>query len=470
MARRWLRDDVEHGPSGMPRQAEPASYPLPTEQSALRVEPLQQAAEQKVMQQPSAAVSLGVAPGSGTQRSTRVSAKLGNAGTFTPSERTNYYRNTQRELEMDRPDDFSPSGDTLDYKRRLKDLEGDMPGPFTSRYEGQIQSILDSILNRPAFDVTKDANYKMLYDQAAERYMQQGNRAMRDTIGAANAATGGYGSTYAQMAGQQAYDNYLQGLNDQNAQLMQMAYGMYADDRANQYNQLGAVTGLDNTDYGRYRDTVGDYFTNRDYYANRYDNSFNRDYGQYRDLVSDWMNNRAYYADQANTAYGQDYGEFSDNRNMEYQMSRDEVADRDNALNAALRFAQAGMSVPSEFANMLGPDTVERLNGLAGQMAAQQAARGSGGGGRSGPKKKEEEKEEPLQKITAELFAQAVASRDPNVSAAVKASDGTAYDRFANRYVTGKGKNRKVHDDLDDIWNDMDEEEKQRYLRMYREL
>lgn len=460
MAKKWYRDDLYNGPGALPKPAqEPAVRPLTTEVNVNRVEPVERQVEATApgITRPSSAVTIGVSPGGTKTSSTRVSKKLGDSGTFTPSDRTNYYRNYQRQLELDQPDDFSPSKDTRDYQNRLKDLEGNMPDPFESRYEGQIQSILDGILNRQSFDVKTDPNYKMLYDQMAQSYMQQGNKAMRDTIGAANAATGGYGSTYAQMAGQQAYDNYLQGLNDNNMQLMQMAYGMYADDRANDYNKMNTLQGLDNTDYGRYRDTVGDYFTNRDYFANRYDTSYNRDYGQYRDAISDWMNNRAYAADQANTAYGQDYNLFADNRNMEYQMSRDEVADRDNALNAAMKFAQAGMAVPNEFASMLGEDTVGQLNALAAQVVAQQAAGGSGGGGgrRSGSGKQKEEK---ATKITAEMFAQAADSRDPRVSDSVKATKGTATDRnFTEKQLKA-------------IWNDMEPEEQQRYLWMMRQL
>ena len=376
MARKWYQDDINNGPG--------AVKPLTTEVNVNRVEPIEEKrieATAPGITQPSSAVTMGVSPGSTKRSSARVSSKLGDYGEFTPSDRTNYYRNYQAQLEADQPDDFSPSKDTRDYQQKLNDYEGNMPDAFESRYEGQIQSILDSILNRQSFDVKTDPNYKMIYDQMAQSYMQQGNKAMRDAMGSANAASGGYGNTYSQMVGQQAYDNYLQGLNDNNLQLMNMAYGMYADDRANDYNKMSTLQGLDNTDYGRYRDTVGDYFTNRDYFANRYDTSWNRDYGQYRDLVSDWMNNRAYYADQANTAYGQDYNLFADNRNLEYQMSRDEVTDRDNALNQAMKFAQAGMTVPEEFASLLGEDTVGQLNALAAQMVAEQAAGGSGGGG-----------------------------------------------------------------------------------------
>ena len=49
------------------------------------------------------------------------------------------------------------------------------------------------------------------------------------------------------------------------------------------------------TTYGRYRDTVNDYYTKLDHYTNRYLDERNFDYTQSRDQVSDWQNNRDYY-------------------------------------------------------------------------------------------------------------------------------------------------------------------------------
>ena len=103
---------------------------------------------------------------------------------------------------------FSPSDKTQNYADILSDLEGDKPGPYTSKYQGTIDNLIDSILNREEFDVD-DVYDSDLYENYRQRYMQQGQKAMRDTIGQASQMTGGYGSTYAQAVGQQAYDNYM---------------------------------------------------------------------------------------------------------------------------------------------------------------------------------------------------------------------------------------------------------------------
>ena len=199
---------------------------------------------------------------------------------------------------------YTMGDEVKNYQGQLKALENKPIDPYQSKYTPQINSILDGIMNRKSFDLKSDNNYKALYDTMRENYMNQGQKAMRDTIASASALSGGYGNSYAQTVGSQAYDNYLHNLNAKNMELMNLAYGMYSDDRANDYNKLQALTGLDNTDYARYRDTVGDYMNDRDYLAGRY-----------------------------NTEYGNDYRKFADDReqannerNFAYQQSQDRLA------------------------------------------------------------------------------------------------------------------------------------------------
>jgi hypothetical protein len=174
------------------------------------------------------------------------------------------------------------------YRTNLMGLEKNQPAPFESKYKSQIDNALSNIQNRRAFDLNTDKNYQTLYNQMREGYMQAGDRAMRNAMGNAASLTGGYGNSYAQAVGQQAYDNYLQNLNSRNLELMNAAYGMYRDENADRYNQLRALQGLDDTDYGRYRDRVGDYKDNRNYMAGRYNSERNFDYDKYKDRLAQY--------------------------------------------------------------------------------------------------------------------------------------------------------------------------------------
>lgn len=190
---------------------------------------------------------------------------------------------------------FSPSARTNDYADRLDEIENNKPGDFSSKYQGTIDGIISDILNRKSFD-TNSVYDSDLYKNYRDQYIQQGQKAMRDTMGAATAATGGYGSTYAQAAGQQAYDNYLSQLNDKSLDIYDRVYQQYLNEGQEMYNRLNAVNNQDNIDYSRYRDSVNDYYNDLNYYAGRYDSSYNQDFGAYQTDLSaqQWAEQYAY--------------------------------------------------------------------------------------------------------------------------------------------------------------------------------
>ena len=97
------------------------------------------------------------------------------------------------------------------------------------RANDQATAIYDKIMNRGEFSY--DVNKDKLYQQYRDLYAQMGRSAMEDTMGQAASLTGGYGSTYSQNAGQQAYNAYLQKLNEVVPELYNAAY--------NRYNQEG---------------------------------------------------------------------------------------------------------------------------------------------------------------------------------------------------------------------------------------
>lgn len=197
---------------------------------------------------------------------------------------------------------YTPSQTVNDYKGKVQDLEDNYPDEFDSRYDDMIQDILGDIMNRPDFsytgeDMANDDLYKMYRDQ----YTRNAERAMRDTIGAASALSGGYGNSYAAAVGQQAYNNQIAALNDRAFDFYDRAYQRYQDAGQELYNQIGLVTGLDDRDYNRYRDEVSDYFANRDYYNNRYNQEYGYDYGRYQDDLAyeQWLEEMQFQRDQA---------------------------------------------------------------------------------------------------------------------------------------------------------------------------
>jgi hypothetical protein len=119
-------------------------------------------------------------------------------------------------------------------------------GNKQSTWQASLDDAIGKILNREKFSY--DLNGDALYQQYKDKYITQGQQAMMDTMGQAQAMTGGYGNSYAQMAGQQAYQGHLQQLNNAIPELYQLALGRYqaeGDDLVNRYAILSAQEGKD---------------------------------------------------------------------------------------------------------------------------------------------------------------------------------------------------------------------------------
>lgn len=92
------------------------------------------------------------------------------------------------------------------------------------KWEDQLKETVNQLNNRKfEYDVNADA----LYQQYKNIYNEQGKKAMEDTMGQASALTGGYASSYAQTAGQGAYNEYMKGLDQLVPELYQSAKAQY---------------------------------------------------------------------------------------------------------------------------------------------------------------------------------------------------------------------------------------------------
>ncbi len=195
------------------------------------------------------------------------------------------------------------------------------PDAYKSNYQGQIDTLLQSILDRPAFEY--DFTTDPMYQQYKSVYTEQGRRAAADATAGAAALTGGYGNSYAATAGNQAYQNQLQNLNNVIPDLWQMAYDVWRNEGADQRSDMNLLLALEDMGYGRYRDTVSDWQSDRDFAYNVYDRESERDYGRYRDDVLDWERDRDF-------KYGADLDRLNasiNERDFAYQQYRDTVSD-----------------------------------------------------------------------------------------------------------------------------------------------
>ncbi len=165
---------------------------------------------------------------------------------------------------------------------------------YSNQFEPKVNALYEQILNRPKFNYNVNAD--ALYQQYKDQYMQAGKTAMQDTMAQASALTGGYGSSYAQTAGQQQYQQSLSELNNIVPQLANLAYSRYQDEGNELRSNYGMTKELYDDVYAKFRDAMGDYQTERAYLTDRYDQEYAKDYNKYRDSVSDYQANRSYLA------------------------------------------------------------------------------------------------------------------------------------------------------------------------------
>ena len=147
---------------------------------------------------------------------------------------------------------------------------------YAGTYDAQLQELYNQIVNRDKFSY--DINSDALYQQYADQYTTKGRLAMMDTMGQAAALTGGYGSSYAQSVGQQQYQAYLQQLNEVVPELYGMARDQYnaeGDALINQYAMMGDMA---DTEYGRYQDSLNQYWQNLNYLKGQADDAYDRGY------------------------------------------------------------------------------------------------------------------------------------------------------------------------------------------------
>ena len=145
---------------------------------------------------------------------------------------------------------------------------------YAGTFEGQLNDIFDKIQNREKFSY--DVNADPLYQSYKDQYIQGGKLAMKDTMGQAAALTGGYGNTYGQQVGQQAYNAYLKNLSAVIPELYDRAYGVYKDEGDDLKDQFTLAGAMRDTEYGRYRDDLGDWEQDRDLAIRREQEDYNR--------------------------------------------------------------------------------------------------------------------------------------------------------------------------------------------------
>ena len=256
--------------------------------------------------------------------------------------------------------------------------EIERPAAYQGKYDPEIDALLQQILN---FD---DFSYNVaddpLYQQYKAMYQREGDRAMRDTMAEAAAGAGGMNS-YAITAASQANNYYNSLLNDKIPELYRLAKEMYLNDKESKVQDLGILQNMDATQYNRYRDTMNDFYADRNFA-----------YGMYRDDMGQYNTDRNFNYnstwdrinyDTNNYRYNTEY---TDNRaDIEYERNQ---AEKETAYNTIADLIERGVtSIDPELMAKAGL-TQQQVDQMVADYKTRQtkakSSGGSGGGGNGG--------------------------------------------------------------------------------------
>ena len=226
--------------------------------------------------------------------------------------------------------DYEESEQVKQYLNNLNNHNASKPGEYQSKYQAVADEALNNYMNRDEFSY--DLNGDALYQQYKDKYVTQGKLASQDTMAQAAAMTGGYGNSYAATVGNQAYQASLQNLNDVVPELYQMAYNQYQQEGQDMLNKYSIYMDRENAEYGRYRDTVADWETERDYLTNLYNTERSLDYSKYTDNrnfdYSVYSDNRDFAYNQYSSDRNLAYTQYDSDKNLAYTDYRNDIADQ----------------------------------------------------------------------------------------------------------------------------------------------
>ena len=182
---------------------------------------------------------------------------------------------------------YQPSEDVAAARAYRDSVAAMQPEGYTSGFEARLQELYDQIAGREAFSY--DPEEDEMYRRYAKLYAAQGAAAMEDTMGQAAALTGGYGSSYAQAVGQQAYDRYLGELAALVPELRQAALAEYTQEGKALTDRYGLLRQQESAAYDRWQDTVAQWQKALAQAQSEYDDTAAQDAKSYQTMLKHYQ-------------------------------------------------------------------------------------------------------------------------------------------------------------------------------------
>lgn len=275
-----------------------------------------------------------------------------NYGSFTPSAYT--------------PQAFNPSGDTDKERANLNSALASRPADFDYDQYNRILGMMQEYQGREPFSY--DLNADMLYQQYKNQYMQNGQRAMQDTAGQVAALNGGYANSYAQTAGQQAYNTELSKLNNVIPELYQLAYSKYAQEGEEMLKGIELANQAYQQRYGEYQDAMSNWRNDVAQARNAYENQRAFDYNAYQDDLTRQQRQKEF-----------DYQLYSDDITRQQRQQQLDMDNYQTALSMAQQNAGNKTTLDATMQELvrrgvIDEATAQNLSGVYGNMSVAETA------------------------------------------------------------------------------------------------
>ena len=257
--------------------------------------------------------------------------------------------------------EYSESDEVAAAKAALAKAESAAPEKYVSNYSDEIKDLTSRILSGEKFSY--DFNADPIYNVYREQAESDRRRAVDNAVSAAASLTGGYGNSYGVTAAQEASAKTMENLRNIIPSLLEAAYSRWRGEREMERERLRAVMDLENSDYGKYRDTVSDYLKDRDYFYSKYSDMSQSDFDRYLSELAQWNTDRDY--DRRVYEYGED---------AKYRQERAAAEDAARARDYELKQKQYELDVYK----------AQQAAAAAAAAAAAKAAKTSSGSSSSG--------------------------------------------------------------------------------------
>lgn len=221
-------------------------------------------------------------------------------------------------------------------------LQSKIDKGYAGTHKDALNNLLNDFMNREDFeyDVDKD----QMFQQALASAMGSGKTAMQDAMGQAAALTGGYGSTYATTAGNQAYNAFIEDAYNNLPEYYNMALAAYeaeGQQMVQQYNMLDAADTKEysqwyddiNLQYQRTRDMVGDEYNQWSANQTMYANTANMQLAENAQIGSNLYNMYSVASNEYENAYAKDWQNWQQTIDSAYKMANMQSTDYWNTEN-----------------------------------------------------------------------------------------------------------------------------------------